>query len=64
MIFAMTELSDEELEKYGLNQENSMRAQNFEMVCLPSESFDAFYFINKASKVIYSETTQQKLHIN
>ena len=48
------------IEKW-LNTENIIRAQNFEMICVPKKSFDAVFFINTISKVNYNSTTLEKL---
>ena len=47
--------------KKWLNTENIMRAQGFEMTCIPSKSFDAIYFTNNVTKVNYNPTTLERL---
>jgi len=47
--------------KKWLNSKNAIRAQGFEMTCIPAESFDAIYFTNKVSKVNYNPSTLERL---
>jgi hypothetical protein len=51
---------DKEVIKW-LNTENNIRGQDFGMTCIPAKSFDALYFIDHATKVIYNPTTREKL---
>ncbi len=50
---------NEEVKKW-LNSENLIRAQGFEMTCIPVKSFDAVYFIDNISKVNYNSTALEK----
>lgn len=50
---------NEEVKKW-LNSENLIRAQGFEMTCIPVKSFDAIYFIDNISKVNYNSTALEK----
>jgi len=47
--------------KKWLNSENLIRAQGFEMTCVPVKAFDAIYFTNIISKVNYNPATLEKL---
>jgi len=47
--------------KKWLNSKNLIRAQGFEMTCIPLKSFDAIYFTNNISKVNYNPTTLERL---
>ena len=47
--------------KKWLNSKNLIRAQGFEMTCIPLKSFDAIYFTNKVSRVNYNPTTLERL---
>ena len=51
---------NEGVEKW-LNTDNVIRAQGFEMTCIPKKSFDAIFFTNTISKVNYNPTTLEKL---
>jgi len=50
----------EYIEKW-LNTDKVIRAQGFEMTCVPVKAFDAIYFTNKVSKVNYNPTTLERL---
>ena len=44
-----------------LDTDKVIRAQGFEMICIPKKSFDALFFTNTISKVTYNPTTLEKL---
>ncbi len=44
-----------------LNTDKIIRAQGFEMTCIPKKSFDAIFFTNTISKVNYNPTTLERL---
>jgi erythromycin esterase len=52
---------DENIKKW-LNTTNTIHGQNFEMTCVPKNSFDAMYFIDKISKVQYNKTTLKRFN--
>jgi len=47
--------------KKWLNSKNLIRAQGFEMTCIPVKSFHAIFFTNKVSKVNYNPNTLERL---
>ncbi len=51
---------NESVEKF-LNTDKVIRAQGFEMTCIPQKTFDAIFFTNTISKVNYNPTTLGKL---
>ena len=52
--------NNEDVEKW-LNTDNIIRAQGFDMTCIPKETFDAMFFTKTISKVTYNPTTLEKL---
>ena len=51
---------NKDIEKW-LNTDKVIRAQGFEMTCVPKKSFDAIFFTNTISKVNYNSATLEKL---
>ena len=51
---------NKDIEKW-LNTDKVIRAQGFEMTCVPKKSFDAIFFTNTISKVNYNSVTLEKL---
>jgi len=53
--------SENKIVEKWLNTDKVIRAQGFEMTCIPKKSFDAIFFTNTISKVNYNPTTLEKL---
>lgn len=49
-------MSESMLETW-LERDKAIKGQDFEMICVPIDAFDALYYTNRISKVKYSEST-------
>jgi len=52
--------SEDKTVKEWLNTNNVIRGQEFEMICIPKQSFDAMFFTNIISKVQYNPATLER----
>jgi len=59
-ILDLKEKSEDKNVNTWLNTEKMIRGQEFEMTCIPEESFDAIFYIDNISKVSYNQNTLQR----